>query len=230
VDHEQAVNAIKAIQSDPEIARIDEAIDAERAAGVADSETIAAIGGRYPVGESSIGAVRPGALVALALISSPLLGRPGDIADADVWRALYAIEGGPDTMTPVMGLDMRLRAARQLSDEAQGSPELFAVYLSHLDSIQADAWLAFDNAAIEFCKQYGHITAGEALGVVAVAIQDAMASSQMIKSNPSKKKEEPADSKSQPTTPTGSRSLRRSVLNLAESILGRLRGALVSPN
>lgn len=230
MDLEEAKEAVSRFESDPVLADLDAAIEAEKAKGASTTESAAAIGGRYPLGLDSVGAARPGALVALALIASPLIGRPEDMTDADAFRALYAVEGGPEVMDPILGLDMRLRQARAHEEDAKKDPGLYEVYLRHLDGIQADAWREFDREARAFCERFGPITAGEAIEVVAAVLKDGRAAATMIRSTGGTVKKKSEISESTNTTPIGSPISRLSRLPILGSILAKLRGATVSPN
>jgi len=211
------------VRSDPAIQRLQELSEQAAKEGAPKAETIEAIGGRYPLGDGSVGPIRPGAMLALAVISSPLLGQPDDLREADAFRALYAIEAGDTALDPLLGLDCRIRAAQRYEDKALADSELFAVYLSHLDSIERDAWRKFDAEATAFCaRECGNWSPADALELGARALSDAMAPADMASAKPGKKKAQ--DTSPQDSTLTGSQAWRPLWRQISTLIRARLPG------
>ena len=172
------------------------------------TEDGAALGLNYPLGNGWIAPPPAGVFCALALIDSPLLGRVEDTADSDVYRALYAVGGGKDALTPIMSLVGRLDNAKRYEATAEKKPETFAVYLKHVDNIAQVAWREFDASAVTFAEQFGNVKPVEIFAVLTRILMDAQAGLQMVGGGGGG-----SESKKKVLAPSGWRRFRRMARN-----------------
>jgi len=111
------------------------------------TEPLTMMGAEYPFAGITLPPVSLGTIYALAMIGSPFVNEADGATPTDIMVAAYVIACGPDAIQPIMGLQWRLRAFRQVEKVAASSPELFAVYLDKLTAVSADG-AQLDRAAL----------------------------------------------------------------------------------
>ncbi len=145
------------------------------------TEALSCAGIPYQLNGVDVNPTMRGIFIALSAIQSPIIGDLSELTDADVYRALYAICGGIEPLRPIMALEQRLRRLRDYEDAAKTSAELFAAYLDNIDRAQTSAWESYDQAAMQFCEQYGAVDVQEIFQLIVQIIKDARAALDSIR-------------------------------------------------
>jgi hypothetical protein len=142
------------------------------------SETGAALGVGYHVGNATIPPLTLGVLPLLEAIDSPFVDENAgeNFRVSDILRAVYVMCKGFDATAGIMAMYRRKAALHNERERAAKSPDLYEVYLRQLDSLE-QRWIEFDAAAAAFWdNEVGQGAGlGEAAEVVARALKDALA-------------------------------------------------------
>ena len=139
------------------------------------AEVAAMLGAEYSLGKGTVRAVTAGALPALALLESPYVcgDESAPLTAADTLRALYVVVHGEAALAPIMGIQHRTRSLAHIKEQAERSPELWGVYLEHLDAVTGSAWGELDAAAYAWWSTLEGVCMQDAADLIVHILTDA---------------------------------------------------------
>lgn len=152
------------------------------AAEVHGTEDGAVLGFEYELGGVRIPPIRPGIIVMLDMIDSPLMDEnvaamveSGEISISDTLCALYLIVIGREAADPLMGIAKRTKEIEKLKPMAEKSELMFRAYMDKLDEINK-CYGQFQADAVDFYDEFENVTPQEILSLILLMLNDAFSS------------------------------------------------------
>ena len=166
-----------------------------------ESETMAAIGGGYELGNIVLPPVTAGIIPFLEAIDSPFLDNSTDEIQArDIMTTLYVMVCGADAVRPVLAIQRRRKALEKQSSIAEKSAELFDRYLAAIDKVER-SYEEFEAQAAEYWDTLGPVTPQAAADMINAALNDAFGGLSAIPTDGGSDDDKTDKKKAQPGTP-----------------------------
>jgi len=107
---------------------------------------LTSLGGNIKIGDLEIPHLTMSIFVLLEIIESPLIDDKKEISREDLVYCLYIMIFGAKVVSPLLTIKTRENSLKRQKEIASKSPELFDVYLKHLEELNKEKDEFYENA------------------------------------------------------------------------------------